>query len=522
MNFVDNQFERLHRAYSRALHESLNGLSVTAVFALIVLVSIYFLYSGAREELAPQEDSGFAGINFIPPPFSTLQQREMFMREVGKVTATYPEIEHAIQMDAPGRAFGGNGLIPWDKRKRTVMDLQGPLQRDMNQIAGIRGAVFQPPPLPVGFGLPVQFVIGSTQPFERVNDGGQAFLAEASKSGMFSFMNVDLLIDEPQTTVEIDRDKTAQLGLNMTDVGRALTTLLGGGYVNYFDLDGRAYKVIPQVQQNYRLNAEQLLDYNIRAADGSLVPLATVAHLTTKTVPESLPHFQQLNSVTIQGALASGVAMGDALESLRQIAARILPAGYSIDYGGTSRQYMQESNGFILTFVFALIIIFLSLAALFESFRDPLIILVSVPMSIAGALVFISMGIGGSTLNIYTQVGLVTLMGLISKHGILIVEFANVEQHRGKSKREAVELAAATRLRPILMTTAAMVLGLMPLLLASGPGASARFNMGLVIASGISIGTLFTLFVVPAAYLILAADHTKDAVATAASQESAV
>ncbi|HTO80939.1 MAG TPA: efflux RND transporter permease subunit, partial [Methylomirabilota bacterium] len=283
----------------------------------------------------------------------------------------------------------------------------------------------------------------------------------------------------------------------------------GGGYVNYFSLDGRSYKVIPQVEQRFRLNTQQLLDNYIRTAGGTAVPLSTVAHITTKTVPESLNHFQQLNAATISGVAAPGVALGDALKYLQDLAARTLPQGYSVDYGGSSRQYVQESSGFLVTFGFALIIIFLSLAALFESFRDPLIILVSVPMSIAGALAFISVGVGGATLNIYTEVGLVTLMGLISKHGILIVEFANAMQQQGMSKREAIEHAAGIRLRPILMTTAAMVLGVIPLIVASGAGAVSRFNMGLVIATGIAIGTLFTLFVVPAVYLMLAADHSK-------------
>jgi multidrug efflux pump len=283
--------------------------------------------------------------------------------------------------------------------------------------------------------------------------------------------------------------------------------MLGGGYVNYFDLSGRSYKVIPQVQQVDRLNTDQILNYYIKTADGTAVPLSTVAKIETHAIPESLNHFQQLNAATVQGVVAPGVAQADALHYLDDLAKRTLPMGYSVDYGGQMRQYVQESSGFVVTFAFALIIIFLALAALFESFRDPLIILVSVPMSIAGALIFISLGIGGATLNIYTEVGLVTLMGLISKHGILIVEFANEMQVQGKSKREAIEAAAGIRLRPILMTTAAMVLGVMPLIIASGAGAVSRFDMGLVIASGISIGTLFTLFVVPAVYMLIAEDH---------------
>ncbi len=368
---------------------------------------------------------------------------------------------------------------------------------------------FQPPPLPGSIGLPVQFVIGTTEPFQRLNEVAQQFLQEALKSGMFIFLDCDLKVDNPQGNVIIDRDKTAQLGLKMSDVGGALSSLLGGGYVNYFSMSGRSYKVIPQVQQRSRLNAQQLLDYYIRTGDGTPVPLSTIASISTTTVPESLNHFQQLNSATIQGVTMPGVAQGDALDFLKNLSATTLPQGYSIDYGGLSRQYVQETSGFVTTFGFALIIVFLALAALFESFRDPVIILVSVPMSIAGALAFVSLGVGGASLNIYTEVGLVTLMGLISKHGILIVQFANQLQSEGRSKREAIEAAAAIRLRPILMTTAAMVLGVIPLVTASGAGAVSRFDMGLVIATGLSIGTLFTLFVVPAVYLLIAADHSR-------------
>ncbi len=416
---------------------------------------------------------------------------------------------------ARAQNLAGLVLKPWDQRQRTSNEIQPELQQKLNQIAGVKIVAFQPPPLPGSFGLPVQFVIGTTEPFSRLNDVSQQFLQQAVASGMFIFLDSDLKVDDPQSTVVIDRDKTALLGLKMSDVGGALSSMLGGGYVNYFDLDGRSYKVIPQVQQVSRLNTDQLLNYYIRTSSGTPVPLSTIAHIETKTIPESINHFQQLNSATIQGVAAPGVATGDALAYLEDLAARTLPQGYSIDYAGTSRQYVQESSGFVLTFAFALIIIFLSLAALFESFRDPVIILVSVPMSIAGALIFISLGLGGATLNIYTEVGLVTLMGLISKHGILIVEFANNLQHQGKTKREAIEEAASIRLRPILMTTAAMVLGVTPLITASGAGAISRFDMGLVIATGISIGTLFTLFVVPAVYMLIAADHSRAAEAAA-------
>ena len=317
----------------------------------------------------------------------------------------------------------------------------------------------------------------------------------------------------PQSEVVIDRNLAAQLGLSMRDVGSALGAMLGGGYVNYFSLSGRSYKVIPQVQQRFRLNAKQLEGYYVRSATGQSIPLATIVHIETTTVPESLNHFQQQNAATISGVAVPSVSQGQALAYLRDLAERTLPAGYSVDYAGPSRQFMQESSALLVTFGFALIMIFLALAAQFESFRDPIIILVSVPMSICGALLFINLGVGGASLNIYTEVGLVTLIGLISKHGILIVEFANNLQKAGHGKREAIEMAAEIRLRPILMTTGAMVLGVLPLILASGAGAVSRFNMGLVIASGLAIGTAFTLFVVPAIYLVLATTHSKISVA---------
>jgi multidrug efflux pump len=324
---------------------------------------------------------------------------------------------------------------------------------------------------------------------------------------LFIFLDNDLKVDKPQATVNINRDKAAEFGLTMNDVGGSLSTMLGGGYVNYFSLGGRSYKVIPQVDQPSRLNPDQLSQYYIRTASGQSIPLSTLIDIKTETVPESLNHFQQLNSATIQGAVFPGVAPGDALAYLQGLAKRTLPAGYTVDYGGEFRQIVQESGGFYMTLALAIIIIFLSLAAQFESFRDPLIILISVPMSIAGALIFISLGVGGLSFNIYTKVGLITLIGLVSKHGILITEFANKNQHEGKTKRDAIIDAASIRLRPILMTTAAMVLGVVPLITASGAGAASRFNMGVVIATGLSIGTLFTLFVVPAVYMLLAEDH---------------
>jgi multidrug efflux pump len=490
------------------------------VFALIVLSSIYFLWTSAKTELAPQEDQGIVITQSIAAPDATLQQRQLYSKEVYRIFAAHPETGHVFQLDVPGQSIAGMVFKPWDVRTKTTNDLQPVIQQEVGQIAGERVVAFQPPPLPGSIGLPLQFVLVTTEPFARLNDISQQFLQDALKSGMFIFLDCDLKVDNPQSTVTIDRDKTAQLGLKMSDVGSALASLLGGGYVNYFSMSGRSYKVIPQVQQRFRLNAQQLLDYYIRTGDGTLVPLSTVATISTETVPESLNHFQQLNSATIQGVTMPGVAQGDALAFLKDLSARTLPQGYTIDYGGLSRQYIQESSGFVTTFGFALIVIFLALAALFESFRDPVIILVSVPMSIAGALIFISLGIGGAALNIYTEVGLVTLMGLISKHGILMVQFANHLQTEGMTKRQAIEAASGIRLRPILMTTAAMVLGVIPLITATGAGAVSRFDMGLVIATGLSIGTLFTLFVVPAVYLVIAGDHHSAAQASSAEAVS--
>ena len=509
VHFIDASFEKVRRLYARTLHGSLDYLAVTAVFALIVLGSIYFLYASAKHELAPQEDQGVIIASLTAAPDSTLQQREPYAKQNYQIYAGHPETDHVFQIDMPGRMVSGMVLKPWDERSKTASQLQPAVQQQLSQIAGVQAVAFQPPSLPGSRGLPIQFVIGTTEPFGRLNDVVQEFLQKAQKSGMFMFINTDLRIDLPQSTVVIDRNKAALLGLSMQDIGNSLSAMLGGGYVNYFSLAGRSYKVIPQVQQRYRLNTAQLLNYYVRTASGKSVPLSSVVHITSKTTPESLNHFQQLNAATVQGVASPGVTTGEALGYLKDLADKTLPPGYSVDYGGQSRQFMQESSGFIAMFSFALVIIFLALAAQFESFRDPFIILVSVPMSIAGALVFISLGVGGSSLNIYTQVGLVTLMGLISKHGILIVQFANNLRQEGKTKREAIEEAAGIRLRPILMTTAAMVLGVIPLIIASGAGAESRFNMGLVIASGLAIGTLFTLLVVPAVYMLLASNHVK-------------
>ncbi len=507
VDWLDHLFNRLKDKYDRLLDRSFHYLPVTTVFALIILGSIYFLFSTAKTELAPEEDQGILLAMSSAAPNATLQQRMMYSSEIFRSFMKYPETDRVFQVDAPGISFSGMVLKPWDQRERKAKEISPLVKKDMEAIAGANVAVIQPSLLPGSRGFPLQIVITTTQGFDQLYEVAQKFLEEAQKSGLFMFLDTDLKIDQPQMTVDIDRDKTAQLGLTMNDVGGSLASMLGGGYVNYFSLYGRSYKVIPQVQQKERLNADQLNNYYIRTADGSSVPLSTIAKITTKTVPQTLSHFQQMNAATIQGVMFPGVALGTAVEHLQDLAKRTLPEGYSVDFAGQSRQFMQESGGFAILILFSSIIIFLALAAQFESFRDPVTILITVPMAIAGALIFITLGVKGASVNIYTQVGLVTLMGLISKHGILITEFANKLMEQGKSKREAIIEASGVRLRPILMTTAAMVLGVAPLILASGAGAAARFNMGLVIAGGLSIGTLFTLFVHPAVVLLIASEH---------------
>ncbi len=513
--FIDRQFNRLRNGYAGLLRGALNALPVVLVFAALILASNYFLFASSKNELAPQDDQGFMMGMLTAAPDATLQQTQLYSLQMADLLKDIPEIDHIFQVEGfTGLNSGFTGLVlkPWDDRTRTTKELQPEMQNRMGKIAGANAMIFQPPPLPgTGNGLPVQFIIGTTDSFARLDDVSKVFMQEAQKSGLFMYVDTDLKIDKPQTTMDVDRDKVAQMGLTMQDVGASMAYMLGGGYVNYFSMSGRSYKVIPQVKQSERLTPDQLMNYQIKTASGESIAMSTFATLKTQAVPVSINHFQQLNSSTISGILTPGITMGQALTELQTIAGRVLPEGYSIDYGGESRQYIKESSALLVTFAFAMIIIFLCLAALFESFRDPIIVLVSVPMSICGALIFISLGIGDVSLNIYTEVGLVTLIGLISKHGILIVQFANDLQREGKSKREAIEQAATTRLRPILMTTAAMVLGVMPLVFASGAGAAGRYNMGLVITTGISIGTLFTLFVVPAMYLLMAHDHTKNA-----------
>jgi multidrug efflux pump len=503
--FIDRQLGRVQHGYKRMLHGTLSTSSVVIVMAAILLLATVALGITSKSELAPEEDQGIVAGQIVGAPNATAEQMNIYAEQMFNAAKTLPEYEQMFQLTGVptiNQGIGGVLFTPWGQRSRSAHELQQELQQRWNGIAGGKVAAFQFPPLPGSSGLPVQMVITTTEPFENLNEVAGEVLKRAQEGGKFYFIDSDLKVDKPQSKVTLDRDMITSLGLTQQNVGAALSAALGGGYVNYFSISGRSYKVIPQVLQADRLNPKQVLDYYIGVPGGSVIQASTVAKITNEVVPRSLNHFQQMNSATISGV--SGLPQGDALAYLSDLVKQVAPTGYTVDYAGQSRQFTQEAGGFGTTLLFAVIIVFLVLAAQFNSLRDPIVILVSVPLALFGALIFVNLF---TSLNIYTEVGLVTLMGLISKHGILMVEFANHSQLEGLSKRDAIEHAAAMRLRPILMTTAAMVLGVLPLVIASGAGAAGRFNMGLVISTGLAIGTLFTLFVVPAFYMLLAADH---------------
>ncbi|MDN5870183.1 MAG: efflux RND transporter permease subunit [Nitrococcus sp.] len=523
--WLDRRFEALKGGYQRRLHSSLNYRPVTYLFALAVLASCYFLYTGAQAELAPTEDQGIIIVSSKAAPTASLNQLELWTRELTNHYQTFEAMAHYFLLNGVGpggtavtsnTAISGMVLKPWGEREQTAMELQPRVQQAISKVAGLDSVAFVPPPLPgAGGGLPVQFVIGATDEPRRIYEIARELQLRADRSGRFLFTDLDLEYNRPQVEIHIDRNMAAALGLNMRELAADLGTMLGGGYVNRFSIAGRAYKVIPQVARAFRLNPDQLEHYQVRTESGAMVPLSTLVTLETTVVPQQLKRFQQLNAATLSAVPAPGVTLGEALAFLEREAAEIFPLGYSMDYAGQSRQFVQEGSTLVLTFFLAILVIYLVLAAQFESFRDPLIMLISVPMSISGALIFLTLGF--STINIYTQVGLITLIGVISKHGILMVEFANQLQIReGLDKREAIEQASAIRLRPILMTTAALVLAVVPLIIATGPGSQARFSIGLVVATGMTIGTLFTLFVVPAIYMLLAKDHAREQKAGAA------
>jgi multidrug efflux pump len=502
---IDRIFEKIHHSYQSTLRDLLSTWQVIIVMGAILLGGVAYLYATARAELAPTEDQGIVLMQASGPPNSTVNQMQTYADQIYQISSAEPEYEQMFQITSPTSSFGGVLLKDWTQRSRNATKFQEDMQKKWNSIAGVRVAAFQFPALPGAQGFPVQVVITTTEPYDQLNEVSQAVLDKARRSGNFFYVDSDLKIDKPQDVLVIDREKVAALGMTQQQVGAALSAALGGGYVNYFSVSGRSYKVIPQVKQVDRLNPDQILDYYIRTPSGAMVQARTIASIKQRVVPQSINHFQQLNSATIAGVNTPFISQEDLLEFMRQALKEVAPNGYSMDYAGPSRQFMAESGGFLVTMFFAILIVFLVLAAQFESFRDPIVILVSVPLALFGALIFINLGF--TTLNVYTQVGLVTLMGLISKHGILIVEFANELQGAGRTKLDAIVEASSVRLRPILMTTAAMVLGVVPLVIASGAGAAGRQSMGIVIFTGLSIGTLFTLFVVPAMYLLLGADH---------------
>jgi multidrug efflux pump len=512
--FLDRMFDSVRRRYERRLHGTLDYRPVTLLVLVGVMAATAVMYLTSQSELAPEEDQGILFNIVKAPQAANLDYLEQATAEMNKVFETVPEKEHVFVINGINgdvhQAIAGILFKPWEERQRSQKEILGSLQPKLAGIAGAQAISFALPSLPgaAGGGPPVQFVVQTTADYPQLAQVLADVQAEAQKSGLFIFTDSDLKFETPQVELKIDHDKANRLGITMQDIGGSLATLLGGNYVNRFNLYGRSYQVIPQVPRDYRLTSEWLERYQVRTSTGALVPLSSVASVQQSVQPNALTSFQQLNSATLSGVPFPGRTVGEIVDFLRGMAQQRLPEGFSYDFQGESRQYVQEGGTLIVTFVFALIIIYLVLAAQYESFRDPLIILIALPTAMFGALLPLNLGL--ATINIYTQVGLVTLIGLISKHGILMVDYANnLQEREGLSRREAIEKAAAIRLRPILMTTAAMVVGMVPLLIASGAGAASRFSIGLVIASGMTIGTLFTLFVTPAVYTYVAKEHRK-------------
>jgi multidrug efflux pump len=518
--FINRTFDRLRGRYERMLGGTMRSRGlVYAVWIVLTLVTIpMYLFSPA--ELAPNEDQGVVFTALDVPPNATLEQLTPYAKQANDAFTSLPEFKQSFQITFPTAGFGGALLKPWNERQRSVFPIHAELTPKLTDIAGVRAPVFLPAALPSAGFFPVEFVIASTDDHVKLLDYAQQIVAEATKSGQFAFPPItDVRIDQAKSEIVIDRDKVASMGLTMQQVGADLASMLGGNFVNRFSIDGRSYKVIPQVERSARLTPDQLSKIHVSGPNGELIPLDTIASLRSGVEPRSLNRFQQLNSIKISGVAPRSVDQG--IKVLEDAAAKIMPPGSRTDYTGESRQLRQESGKFLPALGLAIALIFLVLAAQFNSFRDPLVILAgSVPLAMFGALIFTFLKFAGppgmgfkltdgwtTTLNIYSQVGLVTLVGLVAKNGILIVEFANHQQSLGLSKLDAVKLAASTRLRPILMTTVATVAGHFPLTLVTGPGAVARNSIGIVLVGGMAIGTLFTLFVVPSLYVLIAQDH---------------
>jgi multidrug efflux pump len=507
--WINRRFDYVRNTYTRALGSTLRYRPVVLTLWLFVAVLMIPFYLFSQRELAPAEDQGVVFGVIQSAANSTIDQTNLFTKQVYDIYHSFPESDSIFQITSPSGGFGGMVTKPWSQRKKTTQQLLVESTGPLSKIAGIRVIPLTPPPLPGAGNFPVDLVIAGSADPEQLTNYANQLVQKAMTSGKFIFADVDVKFDQPQTEVVFDRDKLRSQGVDLSQAGQDLSTLLGGNYVNRFSIQGRSYKVIPQVKRIDRLNADQLDHIYVKGSNDKLVPLSTFASLNTTTQPRSLNKFQQLNAVRIQGVIPPNVPLDEALTFLEDQAKQILPPGqgYTLDYAGESRQLRVEGSKFLGTFLLSAILIYLVLAAQFESFRDPFIVLAgSVPLALSGALMFSFLG--ATTLNIYSQVGLITLVGLIAKNGILIVEFANQLQEQGRDKLAAVTEAATTRLRPILMTTAATVFGHFPLVLASGPGAGARNSIGIMLVSGMIIGTIFTLFVVPSIYMLVANKHT--------------
>jgi len=506
--WINRRFDSVRNGYTRALSGTLRYRPVVLTLWAIVLLLIVPFYMFSQRELAPAEDQGVVFGVIQSSANATIDQTNLFTQEVYDVYHGFPESESIFQITTPSGGFGGMVTKPWSQRKKTAQQLLVESTGPLSKIAGVRVIPLTPPPLPGAGNFPVDFVIASSAEPQQLAELAGQIVQKAMASGIFIFADVDLKFDQPQTEVVFDRDKLRSQGVDLSQAGQDLSTLLGGNYVNRFSIQGRSYKVIPQVKRVERLTADQLAQIYVKGSNDKLVPLSTFATLKTTTEPRSLNKFQQLNAVRIQGVIPPPVPLDKALTFLEDEAKKTLPQGFTVDYAGESRQLRVEGSKFLGTFLLSGILIYLVLAAQFESFRDPFIILAgSVPLALAGALMFSFLGL--TTLNIYSQVGLITLVGLISKNGILIVQFANHLQEEGRDKLHAVTEAASTRLRPILMTTAATVFGHLPLVFATGPGAGARNSIGIMLVSGMIIGTAFTLFVVPSIYMLVAKRHVR-------------
>ena len=509
---INRHFEVVRKKYSDLLAGTLEYRPVVLVVWAMVVLLIFPFYLFSQRELAPAEDQGVVFGIVQASANSTIDQTKLFANQMVDVFQTFPETHATFQLTFPTFGFGGMVTKPWSEREKSSAQLQVEASQKLAKIPGVRIIPLTPSPLPGGGDFPVDLVIASTAEPQQLYEIAGQLVGKAFQSGLFMFADADLKFDQPQAEVVFDRDKVRTLGVDMSQAGRDLSTLLGGNYVNRFSIQGRSYKVIPQIQRSGRLTPDQLTEIYVTGGDGGLVPLSTFATVKTSTEPRELKRFQQLNAVRIQGVIPPGVALDQALSYLETEAAKMLPPGFTVDYAGESRQLRTEGRKFLGTFLLSAILIYLVLAAQFESFRDPFIVLAgSVPLALSGALMFSFLGF--TSLNIYSQVGLITLVGLVAKNGILIVEFANHLQEQGRAKLQAVVEAAGTRLRPILMTTAATVVGHFPLVFATGPGAGARNSIGIMLVSGMIIGTLFTLFVVPSIYILVA--RTRRAAETA-------